>query len=75
MTTELLVRDRQELKLDEVQRRVPVLAQELVSQLVREQVSQLVQVPEQELALQLVQALQVVQPVHCYRCSRVHLRE
>jgi hypothetical protein len=30
------------LKLDEVQRRVPVLAQELVPQLVREQVSQLV---------------------------------
>jgi len=71
LTTELLVRDRQELKLDEVQRRVPVL----VPQLVREQVSQLVQVPEQELALQLVQALQVVQPVHCYRCNRVHLRE
>ena len=77
MTTESLVRDRQELKLDEAQRRVLVLqlAQVLVPQPVRELALQLVQVPEQELALQLVQALQVVQPVHCGRCSRVRLRE
>jgi hypothetical protein len=75
LTTESLVRDRQELKLDEAQRRVLVLAQVRVPQLVRERAPQLVQVPEQELALQLVQALQVVQPVHCGRCSRVRLRE
>jgi glutathione S-transferase len=49
------------------QRQVPVL----VTQLVRELALML--------ALQLVQvqllALQVVQPVHCDRCSRVHLHE
>ena len=69
MTTELLVRDRQELKLDEVQRQVPVLAQVLEPQLEREQVSQLVLVLEQLLALQ------AEQPVHCDRCSRARLRE
>ena len=59
------------LELDEVQRRVPVLAQVLVlvPQLVREQASQLVLVLEQLLALR------VVRPVHCDRCSRVRLRE
>jgi hypothetical protein len=71
LTTELLVRDRQELKLDEVQRQVPVLAQVLVlvPQPVREQVQQLAQAQ-----LRLL-ALQAEQPVHCGRCSRVRLRE
>jgi hypothetical protein len=57
--------------LDEVQRRVPVLAQVQVLQLVREQVSQLALA----LVLEQLLALQVAQPIHCDRCSRVRLRE
>jgi hypothetical protein len=49
LTAAQLVRDRQELKLDEVQRQVPVL----VTQLVRELALML--------ALQLVQVLQLAQ--------------
>ena len=47
----------------------------LAPQLVRVLVLAQEQVPEQELALQLVQALLVAQPIHCDRCSRVHLLE
>jgi hypothetical protein len=47
--------------------KVPVLQLELVQE------QQLVRVLEQELALQLAQALLAVQPIHCDRCSRVRL--
>jgi len=46
---------------------VPVLQLELVQE------QQLVRVFERELALQLVQALLAVRPIHCDRCSRVRL--
>jgi hypothetical protein len=46
---------------------VPVLQLELVQE------QQLVRVLEQELALQLAQALLAVQLNHCDRCSRVRL--
>jgi hypothetical protein len=46
---------------------IPVLQLELVQE------QQLARVLEQELALQLVQALLAVQLAHCDRCSRVRL--
>jgi hypothetical protein len=49
----------------------PAQAPVLQLELVQEQ--QLVRVLEQELALQLAQALLAVQPIHCDRCSRVRL--
>jgi hypothetical protein len=63
------------LKLDEVQQRVPVLAQVLVPVPVPQLVRELVLVPQQEQAQLQLLVLQVAQPVHCDRCSRVHLRE
>jgi hypothetical protein len=52
-------------------RPVPVLQLELAleQQLVQEQV------PQQVLLSQQEQTLLLGQPVHCGRCSRVHLRE
>ena len=54
-----------------VQELRPAQAPVLQLELVQEQ--QLVRVLEQELVLQLVQALLAVQPNHCDRCSRVRL--
>jgi hypothetical protein len=75
LTAAQLVRDRQELKLDEVQRQVPVL----VTQPMRELALMLEQQPALELelgpVLRLAQELPLVQLVHCDRCSRVHLLE
>ena len=48
-------------------------AQAPVLQLELAQEQQLVRVLEQELALQLAQALLAVQLAHCDRCSRVRL--
>jgi hypothetical protein len=65
------------LKPDEAQRQVPVQVPALVQAQVP--VSQQVQVPELQPVLVLARVLQlalkVVRPVHCDRCSRVHLLE
>ena len=77
MTVELLVHDRsvelqvavQEQRLEmELQLELVLAPQPLrVLVLAQEQVPNLV--------LELALMLQVVQPVHCDRCSRAHLRE